>query len=392
MVEKRKLIETDEPAFYELAQYAFNKPDSAKRQEFFKQLYTHSAGFGVFDDGRLASGLLATPFDVRLNGQTFKMSGIGYVASYPEFAGKGGIAALMQLTFEHMRAEGVTLSYLAPFSYGFYRRFGYEQTFDRTHFEIQTADLPRLKFAPSAGQVVRMTLAQAVPLIDAFFNQHPDNQVGGVQRTDWWWQYDVMKHSDWEVAVYREDTGRVAGYMIYTRQPETFVIQELMTSTVASQEQLLSFILKHQSAYAIIQYESALTESLADLLPDPTIVKTTTVPYMMARIVSLADFFARYAYQVAELSAVTIAVQDDFLPENAGLWQLSIHAGQAAVTKLATGTADITVTTQNLTKAMLGYRTLESQAHFGHVQGTPQQIAQLSAAFSHTKPMLWDYF
>ena len=50
-----------------------------------------------------------------------------------------------------MRAEGVTLSYLAPFSYGFYRRFGYEQTFDQTHFEIQTADLPRLKFAPSAG-------------------------------------------------------------------------------------------------------------------------------------------------------------------------------------------------------------------------------------------------
>lgn len=194
-----------------------------------------------------------------------------------------------------MRAEGVTLSYLAPFSYGFYRRFSYEQTFDQTHFEVQTADLPRLKFAPSAGQVVRMTLAQAVPLIDAFFNQHPDNQVGGVQRTDWWWQYDVMKHSDWEVAVYREDTGRVAGYMIYTRQPETFVIQELMTSTVASQEQLLSFILKHQSAYATIQYESALTESLADLLPDPTIVKTTTVPYMMARIVSLADFFARYA-------------------------------------------------------------------------------------------------
>ena len=71
----------------------------------------------------------------------------------------GGIAALMQLAFEHMRAEGVTLSYLAPFSYGFYRRFSYEQTFDQTHFEIQTADLPRLKFAPSAGQVVRMTLA-----------------------------------------------------------------------------------------------------------------------------------------------------------------------------------------------------------------------------------------
>lgn len=392
MVEKRKLTETDEAAFYALAQYAFNKPDSAKRQEFFKQLYTHSAGVGVFDDGRLVSGLLATPFDVLLNGQTFKMSGIGYVASYPEFAGQGGITALMQRAFEQMRAEGVTLSYLAPFSYGFYRRFGYEQVFDQTHFEIRTADLPRLQFPQTAGRVVRMTLAEAVPLIDSFFNQHPYNQVGGIQRSAWWWQYTVMKHRNWEVALYRDDTECVAGYMIYMRQPDTFVIEELITSTVASQEQLIRFILKHQSAYTTIQYASALTEPLADLLPDPRIVKTTTVPYMMARIVSLADFFARYAYQVTELPAVTIAVQDDFLPENAGLWQLSIHAGQATVIKLATGTANIAVTIQNLTKAMLGYRSLERQAHYGRVQGAQPQIAQLSAAFSQTKPMLWDYF
>ncbi|KRM23285.1 GNAT family N-acetyltransferase [Latilactobacillus graminis] len=392
MVEKRKLMKTDEQAFYALAQYAFNKVDSVQRQHFFKQLYTHSTGFGVFEDNRLVSGLLATPFDVRLNGQTFKMSGIGYVASYPEFAGKGSIASLMQLAFEDMQTTGITLSYLAPFAYGFYRRFGYEQVFEQTIFEIQTADLPRLKFAPSVGRVVRMSLAQAIPLISAFFNHHPNNQAGGIQRADWWWQYDAMKHSDWEVAVDLDGKKAVAGYLIYSRQVGTFVIQELMTSTVASQTQLINFILKHQSAYATIQYESALTESLADLLPNPTIVKTTTVPYMMARIVSLPDFLAQYAYQVQELPVTTIAIQDDFLPANAGLWQLSIHAGQATVIKLATGTADITVTIQNLTKAMLGYRSLESQAHYGHVQGAQPKIAQLSAAFSHTKPMLWDYF
>lgn len=113
---------------------------------------------------------------------------------------------------------------------------------------------------------------------------------------------------------------------------------------------------------------------------------------MMARIVSLADFLARYPYEVADLEAVKIAVSDDFLPENSGVWQLSLHAGQPTVTKLASQTADITVTIQQLTKAMMGYRTLASQAHYGQVSGDAVKIAQLSAAFNQTQPMLWDYF
>ncbi|SOB44800.1 hypothetical protein [Latilactobacillus sakei] len=49
MIEKRVLSATDEPAFYNLAQYAFNKPDSEQRRLFFQKLYQNSVGFGVFD-------------------------------------------------------------------------------------------------------------------------------------------------------------------------------------------------------------------------------------------------------------------------------------------------------------------------------------------------------
>ena len=392
MIEKRVLSATDEPAFYNLAQYAFNKPDSEQRRLFFQKLYQNSVGFGVFDQGHLKSSLLATPFNVNFKGQTFKMSGIGYVASYPEFSGQGGISDLMHLAFERMQADGVTLSYLAPFSYPFYRRFGYEQAFEQTCYQIKTADLPRLKFAPDQGHVERLSLSAAVPLISVFQQQHPHNQVGGIQRAAWWWQYNCLKHIDWEVAVYTDGDQKVAGYVIYSRQATTLEIQELLTSTVASQEQLVKFIFKHQSAYQTIRYESGLTTNLGDLLPDPTIVETTTIPYMMARIVSLADFLARYPYEVADLEAVKIAVSDDFLTENSGVWQLSLHAGQPTVTKLASQTADITVIIQQLTKAMMGYRTLASQAHYGQFSGDAAKIAQLSAAFNQTQPMLWDYF
>lgn len=392
MIEKRSLTASDEAAFYELAQYAFNKPDSQQRRGFFKQLYQNSNGFGIFADDDLKSMLLATPFNVNFNGQTFKMSGIGYVASYPEFSGQGGISALMTLAFDQMHQDGVTLSYLAPFSYGFYRRFGYEQVFDQTHFEIQTQDLPRLKFPKSLGQVTRYSLADASDLIANFHETHPLNQVGGVQRPDWWRQYQVMKHPDQEIAIYTDQEDQVGGYVIYSRQGSVLVIEELMTSTVASQQQLVNFIFKHQSAYTTIRYESSLTTGLADLLPDPTVLKTTVVPYMMARIVDLADFLARYPYQTDELATVTIDVTDDFLPVNSGLWQISLHDGQPTITKLATGTADITVTIQNLTKALMGYRSLTSLAQYGQIEGQPTAIQQLDQAISHEKPMLWDYF
>lgn len=392
MIEKRLLTAADEADFYQLAQYAFNKADSQQRQAFFKQLYQNSDGFGLFADDQLKSGLLATPLAVNFHGRTFKMSGIGYVASYPEFSGQGGISALMQLAFERMDQQGVTLSYLAPFAYGFYRRFGYEQVFDQYHYELQTRDLPRLKWPKSPGQVNRYSLADASDLITAFHEAHPLNQVGGIQRAAWWRQYQVMKHADWEVAVYTNQANEVAGYLIYQRQGTTLVLEELMTSDVASQQQLVNFIFKHQSAYTTIQYASGMNQALADLLPDPRVLKTTIVPYMMARIVNLGAFLADYPYQIAEMAPVTLAITDEFMPRNQGIWQISVHAGQPTITRLATQAADLSLSIQALTKALMGYRALTSLLQYGQITGDQPTAERFDQALVHEKPMLWDYF
>ena len=73
------------------------------------------------------------------------MVGIGYVASYPEARGQGGINQIMEKILEDCRYRKVSLSYLAPFSYPFYRRYGYEQSFDKISYQLNSRDVPFTK-------------------------------------------------------------------------------------------------------------------------------------------------------------------------------------------------------------------------------------------------------
>jgi predicted acetyltransferase len=83
-----------------------------------------------------------------------------------------------------MEANHVTLSYLAPFAYGYYRRFGYEHVFDHAHQVMAASDLPRVKPTDWSGTITRYGndgLAQ----INDFYARQPQNQRGGLIRPAW---------------------------------------------------------------------------------------------------------------------------------------------------------------------------------------------------------------
>ena len=112
-------------AMFELATYAFNAQDTPARRERFKLIVENSWNYGFFDEEeQLTSQVMATPFSVEFYGQQYLMAGIGYVASYPEARGQGGINQIMEKILKDCRERKVSLSYLAPFSYPFYRRYG----------------------------------------------------------------------------------------------------------------------------------------------------------------------------------------------------------------------------------------------------------------------------
>lgn len=388
----RLTTDADREAFYALYQYAFNNHDTPERRAFFMDRYQHGWIYGLHDHDQLVSGLYSLPMTVNFHGTTYAMHGIGDVMSAPEYAGKGGAGKLLTNALKAMAANQVTLSYLAPFSYAYYRRFGYEHVFDHTHQVMAARDLPRIKPHDLTGTVTRYG-NEGLALINDFYAAQPQNQRGGVVRADWWLHYLTLKHH-WSVAVYRNATGQIEGYLIYERQPDNFAIQDWCTSTPVAFERLANFITSGTRTFETFSYEGPSATSGLDLLADPYTLRVTTTPYMMARIVLLHDFIKRYPF-TADVAPLRLAVTDDVLPDNQGIWALSRQAGTVTFNRVSadvTKAADLQLSIQQLTKACFGTRTLTSAWQHGQIQGDQQAATRLDAALVHERPALIDYF
>ena len=80
------------------------------------------AAFGP--DGQMMSTLCVTGFTVNFDGGSYRMGGVGGVATLPQYRRQGGIRACFQAALPDLYQEGFCFSYLYPFSTAYYRRSG----------------------------------------------------------------------------------------------------------------------------------------------------------------------------------------------------------------------------------------------------------------------------
>jgi len=393
MTESLRLTsDADREAFYQLYQYAFNNHDSPERRAFFMDRYQHGWIYGLHAGTQLVSGLYSLPFKVNFHGVTYPMNGIGDVMSAPEYSGRGGAGKLLTAALQEMAAKQIPLSYLAPFSHSYYRRFGYEQVFNHTQHRLAAHDLPVIKPQDLSGTVTRYG-AEGLALVNDFYAAQPLNQRGGLIRDKWWLHYLTLKHA-WSVAIYRNANQQIEGYLVYDRQATTFAIQEWDASTPTAYQRLANFVTKHGTTFKTFSYEAPSEAVAADLLANPASVQVTTTPYMMARIVLLQAFLKRYPF-AGEVAPIRLAITDTTLPVNQGIWSLQVKQQTVTlnrVTPTLTGQSDLQLTIQQLTKALFGTRSLTSAWQHAQITGDLTAAQRLDASLVKTKPALIDYF
>lgn len=399
--EIKRLDRTQTEAMFKLASYAFNKEPSVDNREYFARLADHSWNYGVFVDDKLASQVMCTPFAVNYFGTEYKMGGIGYVASYPEYRGLGGITDSMKMILEDMKKDGFALSYLAPFSYEFYRRFGYEQVFENIVYRVTRASLPQ---APKKGpgHVKRLKLRELGTTLQDLYAKSPTNQRGGMVRMEWWWHYILNKKKGRNYAVYYNEAGDAEGYVIYDRAGSTFKVIEWIYLNVNSFKSLARFILSHESAFADFVYLSPNSEhSLSYLLKEPN-VEVTIEPYMMARIVDFEIFLKDFPF-VTGLATQDfyLAVTDDFAEWNTGIWHLHLAKGKkATIKKVSTDVTDPAFADKNVlsgkiqewVQLFMGFRRPGDLAFYGRVSGPVELFNALEYYLPRGLPTLVDYF
>lgn len=77
-----------------------------------------------------------------LRGRPVPMGGLRHVATHPDFQNQGFASALVRDTLRTLRAGGTPVSVLFPFSFRYYRKFGYELGGNHCHFWCRPNCIP----------------------------------------------------------------------------------------------------------------------------------------------------------------------------------------------------------------------------------------------------------
>ncbi|MDF2924114.1 MAG: GCN5-like N-acetyltransferase [Paenibacillaceae bacterium] len=386
----------------QLSQFAFQYEISPLEKDERLSRMKPEEIWGMFSgNGELEAQLTLLPLSTYICGREFAMGGLAGVATWPEHRRKGKVAALLAHALQVMREQGQTISFLHPFQFQFYRRFGWETYTEYKKYELSVAQLPR--FEPVGGQVVRTADPSVLASV---YDEYARRFNGMLVRTPQWWEQRIMqrKNAGGASAVYYNDDGKPKGYMLYKVRDYTMTVNEWVAHDAQAERELWRFIANHDSMLGsqgkiILQTEPG--NRLTSLLRDPRI-KQEIMPYFMARLVDAQAFLHRYPFAAGAPGELSLFITDAHAPWNQGQYKLRLAADGTARADFLEGTVEAAQGTDGdnsiscsigiLTSLLLGYERPSFWHRNGLLQGSASALAYLEAIIPRHSPYLMDFF
>ncbi|MGO4549214.1 enhanced intracellular survival protein Eis [Paenibacillus sp. 2TAB23] len=377
-----------------LSQFAFQYEKSADElMETKKQFAVEPAArYAAFVDEQFAAQATVLELQTYIGGKVFNMGGLAGVATWPEFRRQGLVAQILVQALHEMRQKGQVISYLHPFEFGFYRKFGWETYTENKSYTIQKEQLPaRFLFE---GRVERFK--GDYELLSHLYEAYASHYNGSLVRSDLWWKYRITKRKPGQIVVYYDATGEAQGYVIYEVKNSRLTVHELIYLNESARAALWSFVSQHDSMITELTITVPMDDQLPFVLANPRI-KQEVIPYFMARIVDAEQFISQYVFnESATDDLIPIQLRDDKAPWNNGLYLLNIDgSGKAVLTPIEakeTHKNPIKMDIGALTTMLLGYLRPTKLAQLARINGDNEHIKRLQARIPERTTYLPDFF
>jgi predicted acetyltransferase len=368
----------------------FSKPPESA-EPFQTDYDTGRAAFN--DEGKMCSCLDLIPFDIRFDGRTVKMGGIGGVASLPEERQRRYIRSIFEYVMAEMYEKDYTFSYLYPFSHQYYRKFGYELNMTLRSYSIGASSLRHFE------QTGRMELNTGEDPVEVkrIYDEFISDKNLAVVRTDKLWKRFLEKdpyRDNVYLYVWHDSSDEARGYVQFHTEKSSAArhnlrIHELIWLDRAALTGILGFLHRLSAQVDKILWRSPEFLNLLTLFPEPYDVAQEIITYGMSRIVN-AEKALQAMSAPSGSGEATIAVNDDFFPANTGNYKLSWEGGRHAVSRTQSP-PDISCDIQTLSQLVTGYSTVGELAFAGRavVHGNK---AALSQAFPKKPLFINNYF
>lgn len=349
----------------------------------------------IFEGKHIVSIIQIIPYEIWVGGKVISMGGIGGVATRADSQGKGYAGALMSDSVRDMREHKQWTSILYPFSYAYYRKFGWELCGHRYVYR----DFKQDSIRPfEEKKLVRYCEPEKeIALLDKIYSQYAIKYNLCVKRTkDLWLKKIDQIMKDRGQGYIIEDKGQAIGYLLCTHTRIEFgsecMIREFACLNLTAYKALFGFMQQMPNNISRFALLTPNYPVLWKYLREPFACKTAMESAMQFRVVDVQKAIELRGYPEDAKGKVSFMVKDDCGEWNQGPWKLEIDSGKAKISKTSDN-PDFCCTIQTFSELFSGYRSATDLAADEKLEiKTVAKLPFLKAAFFDKTTHILDYF
>lgn len=347
----RELRETEFAKKCEISAIAFNYPIDMQKA---KSEMLKNRIIGAFeDDGEtIMSKIEVLDLKTSFYGEYIPTLGIVGIATKPEYRHSGHVRRLFSYLFSEISEDGWELSYLYPFSYNYYRQFGYERICDSLELELPISDLSFLPVSISVKPYTSTQLKDDILSIYFAYSAdkncliYPDEKMYQSHVCD-----DPYGQNIYTYIWYGTDK-KPGAYITFTINDGILRVSELLFADYSSLKGMLGFLRTFSGQAGSIKFNRVSTDSpLLLLLREFSSVKAELTFNSMGRILDAEKLLKRMKYRGNGSFAVKVC---DSLEINNKIFCVEYENGSSCVTARHNGAYDAALSIQALTRIVLG--------------------------------------
>lgn len=331
--------------------------------------------WGYFDGRKMLGAIETLRHRLMFEKKMISVGELHMVGTLPEARGHGCVTAMMHTVLAAMKRRGDIFAILIPFSFSFYRRYGFDLISEDVE---QTAAIEQ--FAPfTCFMHVRQVSSQEdVNTLRSLYGRFttPINfaRVGSERNWTYHENGEFGERDFWDsdrttyTYLFTDENGTPRGYLSFVFVPGddgpfigTMKIKEIVYDSPLVLQNMLGFIYSMRAKFRDVKVSFMDNTDLSLILPESGDVKRMLEGHFMARILDVTAVL-QVLRQPQGHGAYTIQVTDSFMPENSGIYKVTYRDGQTesvGVTPLlsdskGSGRSDLCVTIDTFTQLAVG--------------------------------------
>ncbi|HOM80425.1 MAG TPA: GNAT family N-acetyltransferase, partial [Armatimonadota bacterium] len=363
------------------------------RYRAIEQLFGRDAFLVVEEDGRFVSACTCLPAPVWVGDRRLTLGAVGGVATLPDYRRRGYAGELMRAVVRRMQELGLATSALWPFSYAYYRKFGWDFGCEHRTYRFDPTKIGPL---PEPDGVEPLQAGDLPEVVD-LFSAYARTLAFCTDRSQRWWQellrnkgvapFAPEEKATSRMIIYREG-GEVVGYALYTPpagEERRLNVAELVASGPEARMRLLAALAREEPAE--ITFRAPADDRFRAQVPDPRQVATMLEPGFAFRIVDPVVALALLPPPPGLRGAIAFTLDDPARPDEPLRVTVEVSDGElvtsASRTMHSAAPMRLHAEIASFSQIYTGYLRPTVAHHLGRLKGDAASVAFAEALFPH---------